>query len=147
MPKTTTPIDTPSGETLEYPAKLVTVAQYETNNPGLKNRMRGYILRADLHSPDFEGLREAIVRIGRSVYLDEPRADSWVNTRRTAPAALPRNPHGRAGKKGSAPLEALGPKKAKRPAATGRVRRSTLYLQRPRAYASPRTPATLAARQ
>ena len=105
MPKTTTPIDTPSGETLEYPAKLVTVAQYETNNPGLKNRMRGYILRADLHSPDFEGLREAIVRIGRSVYLDEPRADSWVNTRRTAPAALPRNPHGRAGKRGAHPLK------------------------------------------
>jgi hypothetical protein len=98
MSKVTTPIATPSGETLEYPARLVTVSQYETKNPGLKNRMRGYILRADLNSPDFAGLREAIVRIGRSVYLDEPRADSWLNTRRSCSPTRPRNPHGRAGK-------------------------------------------------
>ena len=93
-----TTIHAPDGQPVEYPARIVTVKQFEANNPGFAGRTRGFILRADLNDPDYAGLRDAIVRLGRSVYVDEPRALAWLHTRRGTPPARPRNPHGRGGK-------------------------------------------------
>ena len=55
-------------------------------------------LRADLNAPDYAGLRDAVVRLGRSVYIDEGPFLAWLSTRRAAPPVAPRNPHGRGGK-------------------------------------------------
>jgi hypothetical protein len=103
MRPATTKIQAPDGQPVEYPARLLTVAQLEQAQPALKGRVRGFVLRADLNIPDYAGLRDAIVRLGPSVYIDEPRFNSWLNTRRGTAPNGPRNPHGRAGKKGAAP--------------------------------------------
>lgn len=101
MPKPdVTTIATPDGQPVEYPARLLTVAQLETAHPALKGRVRGFILRADLASPDYVGLRDAVVRLGRSVYIDERPFLAWLHTRRGAPPERARNPTGRGGKRG-----------------------------------------------
>ena len=101
MSKVTTTIQSTDGQPVEYPARLVTVSQLEAAHPALKGRVRGFLVRADWSQPDYQGLREAVVRIGRSVYIDEPRFLGWVTSHRAAGPATPRNPHGRAGKRKS----------------------------------------------
>ena len=56
-----TTIHAPDGQAVEYPACLLTVAQLEERHPGVKGRVRGFILRADLNAPDYAGLRDAII--------------------------------------------------------------------------------------
>ena len=94
-----TTIETLDGQTVDFPAKLVTVKQLEDKNQGLQGRVRGYLVRADWGQPDYVGLRDAIVRIGRSVYIDEPLFFRWIESHRASAPAAPRNPHGRAGKR------------------------------------------------
>jgi len=94
-----TTLRTPDGERVDYPARLITVEQTEAQHPGLEGRLRGYILQADLNSPEFAGLRDAIVRLGRSVYIDEVKFLEWIATRRASPPDRARNPLGRGGKK------------------------------------------------
>lgn len=96
MPSTS--ISTPDGARVEYPACLVTVSQLEERHPALKGRVRSFILRADLGSPDYACLRDAIIRLGRSVYIDEPKFLEGLRTHAGKPAAAPRSPHGRGGK-------------------------------------------------
>ena len=99
MPNTvSTTIHAPDGQPVEYPARITTIKQFEAENPGFEGRTRGFILRADLNDPDFAGFRDAVIRLGRSVYIDVPKALAWLQTRRGAPPARPRNPHGRGGK-------------------------------------------------
>lgn len=99
MPATVaTTIHAPDGQPVEYPARLLTVRQTEDAHPAFKGRLRTFILHADLNAPDYAGLRDAVIRLGRSVYIDEGRFLSWLHTRRGAPPAAPRNPHGRGGK-------------------------------------------------
>jgi len=93
-----TTIHAPDGQAVEYPACLLTVAQLEERHPGVKGRVRGFILRADLNAPDYAGLRDAIIRLGRSVYIDEVRFLAWLRMLAGAPPEPSRNPHGRAGK-------------------------------------------------
>jgi hypothetical protein len=90
-----TTLSTPQGGTVDYPACLVTVAQLEERHPALKGRVRSFILRADLGSPDYAPLRDAIIRLGRSVYIDEPKFLEGLRTHAGKPASTPRNPHGR----------------------------------------------------
>ena len=78
--------------------RLITVPQAVERHPAFEGRIRGFIVRADRQEPDYAGLRAAIVRIGRSVYLDEYKFLDWVDSRRAAAPDAPRNPHGRAGK-------------------------------------------------
>lgn len=98
MPGSVARIEALDGQPVDYPSRLLTVAQLEEAHPALKGRVRGYIVRADYNSGGFDGLRDAVVRIGRSVYIDEPRFLGWVQSHRGAAPALPRNPDGRAGK-------------------------------------------------
>lgn len=91
-------IPMPDGQPVEIPARLSTVAQIEDRHPGVKGRIRGFILRADLRDPDYDGLRDAVIRLGRSVYIDESRFLAWMRTHTGTPPARPRNVDGRAGK-------------------------------------------------
>ena len=79
---------------------IVTVLQFEERHPGTSGRMRGYIMRADLGLPDYTGLSDAVIRIGRTVMLDEAAALKWLQSRLHQPKSRARNPHGRAGKRG-----------------------------------------------
>jgi hypothetical protein len=77
---------------------VVTIAQFEARHPATRNRMRGWIFRSDLGLPDFDLLRSAVFRIGRSVLLDEHGVLAWLKTRANQPPDRARNPHGRRGK-------------------------------------------------
>jgi hypothetical protein len=55
------------------PMRVVTVDQTEAANPGLKGRMSGWIKRADAGEPDFAWLKLCIIRVGRSVFIDDVR--------------------------------------------------------------------------
>ena len=53
------------------PLRLRTIKQTEQHHPGLEGRMRDLVRRCDAGHPDYVWMREAIVRIGRSIYIDE----------------------------------------------------------------------------
>jgi hypothetical protein len=73
--------------------RLLTVEQTEANHPALKDRARRWINRADAGDPDFIGLRRAIVRIGRSLFINEFALAEWLSQR----AAMPPAPSRRSG--------------------------------------------------
>lgn len=79
---------------------FLTVTQFEEKHPATRSRMRGWIMRADLNFPDFAGLSDAIVRVGRSVLVDEAAAINWLDSRKHQPKSPARNPHGCVGKSG-----------------------------------------------
>lgn len=89
--------DTDLGGNLRGP--VLTVKQFEEKHPGTRGRMRGYIFRADVGMPDFAGLSGAVVRLGRTVMLDEAAVLAWLASRTQQPRSPARNPHGRAGRK------------------------------------------------
>jgi hypothetical protein len=78
---------------------ILRIQQFEERHPGTKGRMRHYILHADSGCAGYEGLRSCVIRIGRSVMLDEAGVLEWLATHSGQPASPPRNPHGRTGKK------------------------------------------------
>jgi hypothetical protein len=80
----------PLGET-----RLVacTVKQIEERNPGVQGRLRAWIHRADRGDPEFAGLRVAIIRVGRSVLVDELRFVEFLRQRSLIPPAPDRR-HG-----------------------------------------------------
>lgn len=80
---------------------ILTIKQFEERHPGTKNRMRNYVLRADAGISGFEGLRASVIRVGRSVMLDESGVLDWLSSCCGNPPSPARNPHGRAGKKSS----------------------------------------------
>lgn len=84
----------------EGPARgpFLTVNQFEQRHPATRHRVRGWIMRADLNLPDFTGLSDAVIRIGRSVMLDEAAVLNWLESRKHQPKSRPRNPHGCIGK-------------------------------------------------
>lgn len=55
------------------PMRALTVKQVEERHPGAQGRVRGWIHRADANDAAFAWLRPAIIRIGRSVLIDELR--------------------------------------------------------------------------
>jgi hypothetical protein len=83
----------------EVKGPIVTIAQFEDRHPATRNRMRGWLLRADLGLPEFDLLRAAVFRVGRSVLLDENGVLIWLKSRSNQPPDKPRNPHGRYGKR------------------------------------------------
>jgi hypothetical protein len=84
------------GKRVEGP--VLTVSQFEDRHPAMKGRMRGYILRADLGLSLYAGLADGVIRIGRSVMLDESAVLRWLEGRKHQPRSRSRNPHGRVGK-------------------------------------------------
>lgn len=60
------------------PLRLRTVRQTEERHPGLEGRLRAWICRADAGDPEYSWMREAIVRVGRSVFIDELSFDYWL---------------------------------------------------------------------
>ncbi len=80
---------------------ILTVDQFEEKHPATKHRVRGWIMRADLNLPDFAGLSDAVIRVGRSVMVDEAAALQWLSTRKHQPKSRARNPHGCIGKPGN----------------------------------------------
>jgi hypothetical protein len=70
---------------------VCSVLQIEQRHPGLQGRMRGWIHRADSGDPEFAGLRRAVIRVGRSVLIDELRFVEFLRQRSLIPPAPPRN--------------------------------------------------------
>ena len=71
---------------------LLTVKQVEERHPGFKGRLRSYIHRSDSGDPIFSGLRLAVVRIGRSLFLSDEALRKWIDENRAASGpAPPRN--------------------------------------------------------
>jgi hypothetical protein len=95
----TTTIPTQHGQPIDFPSRLLTVTQAEEAHPATKGRLRTWMVKSDCGNPDFAGLRDAVVRLGRSVYIDEPFFVAWLRSRAGAPPSPSRNPHGRAGKR------------------------------------------------
>lgn len=55
------------------PPLLCSVEQIEARQPALAGRMRMWIHRADNGDPNFAWLRVCIIRVGRSVLIDEAK--------------------------------------------------------------------------
>lgn len=70
------------------PIRAYSVEQIEAEHPGVKGRLRQWIHRADAGDADFAWLKFCVIRVGRSVLIDEVRfRDSLYQ--RTAIAAAP----------------------------------------------------------
>lgn len=70
---------------------LLTVPQIEQKHPALKGRVRTWIHRADCGDPEFAGLRLAIVRVGRSVFLSDDYFRRFIENHRAMEPAPRRN--------------------------------------------------------
>jgi len=73
------------------PIRAYSVDQIENENPGVKGRVRQWIKRADAGDPEFAWLKFCIIRIGRSVLIDDVRWRDSLHQRTAIPAATPRN--------------------------------------------------------
>jgi hypothetical protein len=76
------------------PLHALTVNQIEAVHPGVAGRLRGWIKRCDAGDPAFIALRFAVVRVGRSVLVDEIRFRKWLHERSAVPPSESRNPEG-----------------------------------------------------
>jgi len=77
------------------PLRVLTLPQVEEANPGLRGRMRDWVKRAYADDPDFAWLKFCIIRIGRSLYIDEVRFRDSLHQRTALPPAPARNPEGK----------------------------------------------------
>ena len=69
------------------PMRAYSVDQIEAEHPGTKGRMRTWIKRADAGDPEFAWLKFCIIRLGRSVLIDEVRFRDSLYQRTAIPAA------------------------------------------------------------
>jgi hypothetical protein len=69
------------------PIRAYTVDQIEADNPGLKGRLRTWIKRADAGDPAFAWLKFCVIRVERSVFIDEVRFRDALHQRTAIPAA------------------------------------------------------------
>lgn len=69
------------------PLRAFTIEQIEAEHPGLKGRIRQWIKRADAGDPDFRWLARAVIRVGRSVLLDDVELRSGLHQRTAIPPA------------------------------------------------------------
>ena len=67
--------------------RILTVNQTEAKHPGFDRRLRQYIHRSDAGDPECIWLKPCIIRIGRSVYINESRFCDALNERSALPAA------------------------------------------------------------
>jgi hypothetical protein len=71
----------------ETQLRALTVKQTEAAHPGVQGRLRSWIHRADSGDPEFTGLRQAVIRVGRSVLVDELRFVEFLRQRSLIPPA------------------------------------------------------------
>lgn len=76
-----------------------TLQQAEARHPATRGRLRRWVLHADAGVTGYEGLRSAVIRVGRCVMFDESLLIAWLRSHAAQPPSPARNPHGRAGKK------------------------------------------------
>lgn len=69
------------------PIRACTIAQIEAQQPGVKGRLRQWIHRADAGDADFAWLKLCVIRVGRSVLIDEVRFRDSLHQRTAVPAA------------------------------------------------------------
>jgi len=77
----------------ETQLRALTVKQIEAAHPGVQDRLRSWIHRADSGDPEFAGLRHAVIRVGRSVLVDELRFVEFLRQR----SLIPPSPDRRSG--------------------------------------------------
>lgn len=70
--------------------RLQTVPQTEKTHPGVERRLRMWMHRADSGDPDFAWLRPCIVRVGRSVFIDDVLFSDTLSGMRALPPSLSR---------------------------------------------------------
>lgn len=69
------------------PLRAYSIEQIEAEHPGVKGRMRAWIHRADAGDVDFAWLKFCVIRVGRSVLIDEVRFRDSLYQRTAIPAA------------------------------------------------------------
>ena len=69
------------------PIRVFTIDQIEAEHPGLKGRIRQWIARADASDPDFRWLKLAVIRVGRSVFVDDVKFRDGLHQRAAMPPA------------------------------------------------------------
>jgi hypothetical protein len=79
---------------------VVTVTQFEERQPATKGKLRSWIGKADKGLDGFEGLRPHVIRVGRSVMLNEAGVLLWLASLSDRPPTIARNPYGCKGKHG-----------------------------------------------
>ena len=74
------------------PMRAFSIDQIEDEHPGVKGRLRQWIKRADAGDPEFAWLKFCVIRVARSVLIDDVRFRDSLHQRTAIPAAVPRNP-------------------------------------------------------
>lgn len=69
------------------PIRAYTVDQIEDEHRGLKGRVRQWIKRCDAGDPDFQWMARCVIRVARSVLIDEVRFRHCLYQRTAIPAA------------------------------------------------------------
>jgi hypothetical protein len=69
------------------PVRAYSIEQIEAEHPGIRGRLRTCIHRADSGDPELSWLRFCVIRIGRSVLIDEVRFRDSLYQRTAIPAA------------------------------------------------------------
>ena len=69
------------------PIRAFSVDQIEAEHPGIKGRLRTWIKRADAGDPAFAWLKFCVIRVERSVFIDEVRFRDSLYQRTAMPAA------------------------------------------------------------
>lgn len=77
------------------PLRAYSVHQIEAEHPGVRGRLRTWIARADAGDPDFAWLKFCVIRVARSVFIDETRFRDSLHQRTAIPAAPSRRIGGR----------------------------------------------------
>ena len=72
------------------PMRLFSIDQTEAEHRGLEGRLRTWIKRADAGDPDYTWLKLCVVRVGRSLFIDDIRFRDSLYQRTAMPPALSR---------------------------------------------------------
>lgn len=69
------------------PMRAYSIDQIEAEHPGTKGRLRTWIKRSDAGDADFAWLKFCVIRVGRSVLIDDVRFRDSLYQRTAIPAA------------------------------------------------------------
>lgn len=69
------------------PMRVYTIEQIEAEHPGVKGRLPKWIHRADAGDPEFAWLKLCVIRISRSVFIDDVRFRDGLHQRSAIPPA------------------------------------------------------------
>lgn len=72
------------------PIRAYSIDQIEAEHPGIKGRLRSWIFRADAGDADLSWLKFCVIRVGRTVLIDEVRFRDSLYQRTAIPAWVAR---------------------------------------------------------